>query len=1162
MNNYQEFLKAKMAISHNSGFDISPEEITSSLYPHVKDTVRWAIRGGCRAIFSSFGMQKTVTQLEIIRIILKHQGGKGLVVCPKRVVIEFLQQAKRHLELEVTYVRTMQEVESCPTDIMITNYERVRDGEDGVRIEPAYFTVTSLDEASVLRGFGTKTYQEFLPLFASVPYRFVATATPSPNRYKELIHYAGYLGVMDTGQALTRFFQRDSTKANNLTLYPHKEKEFWLWVSTWALFLTRPSDLGYPDTGYELPELRVHEEVVAVDNSTAGTDRDGQVKMFREAALGLQDAARERRDNMEEKIARVVEIINRPENKDDHFLLWHDLEAERVALCKAIPGCKAVYGSQDDEEADNIIADFKEGRLKYLAAKPEMLGEGLNFQYHCHKAIMFIDYRFNDKFQAIARIHRFMQQHPVDLYLVYAESEGEIYKSFMQKWKQHREMVEKMTRIVRENGLFGLQAEEKMMRWMFASREEKSGKLWRAINNDNVLECQNMQENSVGLIVTSIPFSNHYEYTPTYNDFGHNQDNEKFFEQMDYLTPELMRILQPGRLLCVHVKDRVLFGNATGDGMPTIDPFSDMAVFHYMKHGFRYMGRITVDTDVVRENNQTYRLGYGEMRKDGSKMGVGCPEYVLLFRKLPTDTSKAYADCRVEKSKDEYSLARWQIDAHASWKSSGNSLLSYEDMKGLGIDKIRSLFRKYESEHIYNYEEHIAFAEELEAYGKLPKTFMAVDPVSKKPWIWDDVTRMRTLNTRQSQKKRQNHICLAKGSLILTRRGYVEIQDLEIGDMVLTHRGNWKPVSGKRCTSVNPVVKVQAQGVPNLILTPDHKLWCRKTDKVRRKDYVKKTVPIWIEAKDTEKGFVNLKLPKVEHSDLTAQEWWIVGRYLADGHYHHARSQFFISVSNEKLEEFKSVCEDFIGAEHPKDGCVQIGLKRLTDNLKSMLHECRYGSANKQVPVEGICLNAELSEALLSGYLSGDGNTTGNTTAACSVSRALLLGMAMVAQRARGIIASVFPGKGPGTHTIQGRKVNQRQLWVMSWRDGNHHHGEMLEDGAWKPVSNIAENGEAETWSIQVEGDASYTAEGCIVKNCPLQLDIVERLIERYSNKGEVVFDPFGGIGTVPYCAVRMGRRGLSTELNYDYWKDSLPYLAEAEQEVSAPTLFDLMETA
>lgn len=756
---YIDFLKNKMAISHNTGFEFETSELTPTLYPHVKDSVMWAVNGGCRAIFSSFGMQKTVTQLEILRVILKHKGGKGLIVCPKRVVPEFLSQAKEHLNLEIRYVRNMDEVRNCETDIMVTNYERVRDGEQGTRIEPSYFTATSLDEASVLRGYGTKTYQEFLPLFADVPYRFVATATPSPNRFKELIHYAGYLGVMDTGQALTRFFQRDSTKANNLTLYPHKEKEFWLWVSTWALFLTKPSDLGYPNNGYELPPLHVHTEIVSVDNSTAGAERDGQVKMFRDAALSLQDAARERRDNLPQKIAKVVEIINRPENINDHFLLWHDLETERIELCKAISGCKAVYGSQDDDEADNIIDDFKNGRLKYLAAKPEMLGEGLNFQYHCHKAIMFIDYRFNDKFQAVARIHRFMQKHDVELYLVYAESEEEIYKSFMEKWKQHNKLVENMARIIKENGLFGLQAEDKMMRWMFAKREEQSGERWRAINNDNVLECKRMKDNSVGLIVTSVPFSNHYEYTPTYNDFGHNEDNDKFFEQMDFLTPELLRILQPGRVLAVHVKDRILFGNATGLGMPSLDPFHAMCITHYMKHGFVLMGMITIDTDVVRENNQTYRLGYTEMCKDGTKMGVGCPEYVLLFRKLPTDTSNAYADTPVTKDKREYSLARWQIDAHADWKSSGNRMLSLEDFKGKEVDQIRRIFRNYSRENIYDFEKHLEIADYLDSIGMLPKTFMAIDPSSHKDWIWDDVTRMKTLNCKQSQKKRQMHIC-------------------------------------------------------------------------------------------------------------------------------------------------------------------------------------------------------------------------------------------------------------------------------------------------------------------------------------------------------------------------------------------------------------------
>jgi len=302
---YIEFLKSKMAISEQTGFNVEIDEMTAGLYPHVKESVKWAIQGGCRAIFSNFGLHKTVTQLEILRLIIKHKGGKGLICCPKRVVVEFIEQAQKHMNMKVTYVRTMDEVLSCPTDIMLTNYERVRDGN----IDPSYFKATSLDEASVLRSYGSKTYQTFLPKFSEVEYKFVATATPSPNRFKELIHYAGYLGVMDTGQALTRFFQRDSTKANNLTLYPHKEPEFWLWMSTWALVITKPSDLGYSDEGYDLPELKTFEEIVTSDHSTAGTDRDGNVKMFRDAALGLADACKERRDNLDEKVAKIVEII-------------------------------------------------------------------------------------------------------------------------------------------------------------------------------------------------------------------------------------------------------------------------------------------------------------------------------------------------------------------------------------------------------------------------------------------------------------------------------------------------------------------------------------------------------------------------------------------------------------------------------------------------------------------------------------------------------------------------------------------------------------------------------------------------------------------------------------------------------------------------------------
>ena len=286
------------------------------------------------------------------------------------------------------------------------------------------------------------------------------------------------------------------------------------------------------------------------------------------------------------------------------------------------------------------------------------------------------------------------------------------------------------------------------------------GNHYTAVHDDCVEEVRRMESNSIGQIHTSIPFGNHYEYSANYNDFGHNQNTERFFEQMDYLTPELLRVLEPGRVAAIHVKDRVLFGNATGTGMPTIEPFHALCIEHYMKHGFQYFGMITVVTDVVRENNQTYRLGWTEQCKDGSKMGVGCPEYVLLFRKLPSDRSNAYADDPVKKSKEEYTRAQWQIDAHGYWRSSGDRLVSKEELKEISVDNLQAVYRQYSREHVYSYEEHVALAEALDKDGKLPATFMVVAPGS---WndleVWDDINRMRTLNTTQSRRRQQMHVC-------------------------------------------------------------------------------------------------------------------------------------------------------------------------------------------------------------------------------------------------------------------------------------------------------------------------------------------------------------------------------------------------------------------
>jgi DNA modification methylase len=168
---------------------------------------------------------------------------------------------------------------------------------------------------------------------------------------------------------------------------------------------------------------------------------------------------------------------------------------------------------------------------------------------------------------------------------------------------------------------------------------------------------------------------------------------------------------------------------------------------------------ITVVTDVVRENNQTYRLGWTENCKDGSKMGVGCPEYILLFRKLPTDTTKAYADEKVTKSKDDYTRAQWQIDAHAYWRSSGDRLLTKDEVMAIPIGKLQAAYRKYSRGNVYNYDDHVALAKKLDDENRLPATFMVVAPGSWDTTVWDDINRMRTLNTTQSQRRQQMHVC-------------------------------------------------------------------------------------------------------------------------------------------------------------------------------------------------------------------------------------------------------------------------------------------------------------------------------------------------------------------------------------------------------------------
>jgi hypothetical protein len=788
---YVDFLKAKVTMAPVGGFEVSDDEINPILLPHQRAIVIWGCRGGRRAIFAAFGLGKSIIQLEILRLILARFGGRGLIVAPLGVRQEFRRDAQvletgdhprisdetraaltawRDGRSDRTYalafVRSMADLPDA--GLCITNYEPVRDG----KLDPKLFTCASLDEASCLRGFGgSKTFREFMRLFDGIRFKFVATATPSPNEFIELLAYSAFLEVMDVGQAKTRFFKRNSEKADTLTIHPHKEREFWLWVASWGLFVERPSDLGFSDDGYDLPGMDVHWHELPSDHSAAGTEKNGQGRLLRNASASLSDAAREKRDSIPIRIGKLMEL--RALSPQDHRLIWHDLESERHAIEAEISDVVTVYGSQDLDIRERSIIDFSEGRIAELAGKPSMMGSGCNFQRYCAWAIFLgIGFKFNDFIQAVHRILRFMQERRVRLDLIYTEAERPQRDILEAKWRRHEEQRKIMTEIIREYGLSSAAMAATLERSLGVERIEVSGEGYRLANNDCVLECQRMAADSVELIVTSIPFSTQYEYSPNYADFGHTDDNGHFWQQMDYLIPELLRVLQPGRIAAIHVKDRIVPGGMTGLGFQTVYPFSDDCVRAFQRHGFAFLSRKTITTDVVRENNQTYRLGWSEQCKDGSRMGNGMPEYLLIFRKPPSDSSNGYADAPVHKDKREwipsegrwsndhgYSRARWQLDAHGYMPSSGDRLLAIEELAGLEHHQIFKLWKRYTLSAVYDFEHHVKIAETLEERGMLPSTFMLLPPHSKQDDVWTDVTRMLSMNTLQAAAGKEMHLC-------------------------------------------------------------------------------------------------------------------------------------------------------------------------------------------------------------------------------------------------------------------------------------------------------------------------------------------------------------------------------------------------------------------
>lgn len=272
--------------------------------------------------------------------------------------------------------------------------------------------------------------------------------------------------------------------------------------------------------------------------------------------------------------------------------------------------------------------------------------------------------------------------------------------------------------------------------------DQDIGQSYAYYHGDSTEVIKGIGDGEVHLSISSWPFSDQYSYSPSPRDFGNNDGDGPFFAQMAYLLPELYRVTQPGRWAIVHAKDRIVYGSKAVDGVMEIEPFSDRCIVAMRSAGFKFQGRITVATDPVRENKQTNRLTHGELRKDSSKMGVGMPEYLLLFRRPPSDTSKQYSDVPVTSCANtaEYSLARWQLDAASDWRSDGKRLLQPYEIDG------------------YDYRAHVAHLESLDKRGLLGRANGQRRPADS-PWLWWDIQRTDVLNADIQRANGEPHIC-------------------------------------------------------------------------------------------------------------------------------------------------------------------------------------------------------------------------------------------------------------------------------------------------------------------------------------------------------------------------------------------------------------------
>jgi DNA modification methylase len=618
MKDYQKFLESKAPKVETIGFE--PASFHPILFDWQKAVTGWAIKLGRAAIFADCGLGKSLMQIEWARQMYDHLmpvrdfQARVLIVAPLSVAQQTIEIARSMFNTEIRFLY-------APTDdsgIFITNYQKLHKFVDW------QIDAIVLDESSILKSLDGKTRNLLLDQFTDIPYRLCCTATPSPNDLTELGNHSEFLGVMSRREMLANYFVHDSGKGavDGYRLKGHAKDKFWQWVAQWAVYIRKPSDIGYTDENYLLPELLIEEVVVESNYIPEG-------KLFPDLTGGIKGRTQARRHTLDDRVEKAAEIIN---GSKEQWVVWCGLNEEGTKLFKKLKGKNALVEGKTDDE-DRIIYDreWRKGSLKTMVTKSAIFGFGMNWQ-HCHNMLLLgMGDSWEQYYQLIRRCYRFGQKHPVRVVIVTSDAEMTVVENVRRKETQARELAEGIIKAMKTSQI----QEVSGMKKTKAKKENQTIETenYTLMLGDCVERVKEVADNSIGLSIFSPPFAKLYCYSDSDADMGNCRSYDEFFEHFKFLIPEIMRITMPGRLCAVHCQDLTTTKNT--DGYIGRLEFSGDIRKAFVDAGWIFSSRVTIDKNpqaqAIRTKAKT--LMFVQKNKDSSWSWPALADYIMVFQK-------------------------------------------------------------------------------------------------------------------------------------------------------------------------------------------------------------------------------------------------------------------------------------------------------------------------------------------------------------------------------------------------------------------------------------------------------------------------------------------------------------------------------------------------